>query len=55
MDSKDKGRVELILKYIEDGDLRRWNLPDIRAFNIGMGKWRSRFNCIANPYMYEQV
>ncbi|KAL5174861.1 Heat shock protein, mitochondrial [Glycine soja] len=51
VDSKDKGRVELMLKYIEDGDLRRWSLPGIRAFNIGLSEWRSRFNCISNPYM----
>ncbi|KAL2343876.1 hypothetical protein Fmac_005161 [Flemingia macrophylla] len=55
LDSKDKGRVELILKYIEDGDLRRWSLPGIKAFNIGLGEWRSRFNCISNPYMYKQL
>nr|KYP54529.1 hypothetical protein KK1_000720 [Cajanus cajan] len=55
VDSKDKGRVELILKYIEDGDLRRWNLPGIKAFNIGLSEWRSRFNCISNPYMYKQA
>ncbi|XP_028782112.1 uncharacterized protein LOC114738238 [Neltuma alba] len=54
-DSKVRDRVELVLKYIEDGDLRRWSLPNIRAFNFGMGEWRSRFNCIANPYMYEQL
>ncbi|XP_027346833.1 uncharacterized protein LOC113858388 [Abrus precatorius] len=55
VDSKDKGRVELILKYIEDGDLRRWSLPGIRAFNIGLSEWRSRFNCVSNPYMYKQL
>ncbi|XP_027917491.1 uncharacterized protein LOC114176606 isoform X2 [Vigna unguiculata] len=55
VDSKDKGRVELILNYIEDGDLRRWSLPDIRMFNIGLSEWRSRFSCISNPYMYKQL
>ncbi|KAI4299189.1 hypothetical protein L6164_032670 [Bauhinia variegata] len=55
LDSKDKDRVELILKYIEDGDLCRWSLPDIRAFNIGLGEWRSKFSCISNQYMYEQL
>ncbi|KAG4999464.1 hypothetical protein JHK87_020536 [Glycine soja] len=55
VDSIDKGRVELMLKYIEDGDLRRWSLPGIRAFNIGLSEWRSRFNCISNPYMYKQL
>ncbi|XP_054776556.1 uncharacterized protein LOC129285038 isoform X1 [Prosopis cineraria] len=55
LDSKAKVRVELVLKYIEDGDLHRWSLPSIRAFNIGLGEWRSKFNCLANPYMYEQL
>ncbi|KAK7363041.1 hypothetical protein VNO77_05170 [Canavalia gladiata] len=54
VDSEDKGRMELILKYIEDGDLHRWSLPGIRAFNVGLSEWRSRFNCISNPYMYKQ-
>lgn len=55
LELEDRGRVEMVLKYIEDGDLRRWSLPDIRAFNIGLGEWRSKLNCFTNPYMYEQV
>ncbi|KAF5448399.1 hypothetical protein F2P56_028940 [Juglans regia] len=55
LDPKDQDRVEIILKLIEDGDLRRWSLADIRAFNIGLREWRSRLNCITNPYVYEQL
>lgn len=55
LEPEDRDRVEMVLKYIEDGDLRRWSLPDIRAFNIGLGEWRSKLNCVTNPYMYEQV
>ncbi|GAV91366.1 hypothetical protein CFOL_v3_34762 [Cephalotus follicularis] len=55
LDPEDQGRVEMILKYIEDADLRRWSFPDIRAFAIGLGEWRSKLNCITNPYMYEQL
>ncbi|XP_010491594.1 PREDICTED: uncharacterized protein LOC104769146 [Camelina sativa] len=51
----DKARIELVLDYIEDIDLRRWRLPDIRAFSFGLKDWRSRLNCITNPYMYEQL
>ncbi|XP_060192635.1 uncharacterized protein LOC132622117 [Lycium barbarum] len=36
-------RVENVLKYIEDGDIHRWSLLDIRELN-----------CITNPHMYEQ-
>ncbi|KAL9329214.1 hypothetical protein ACSQ67_004217 [Phaseolus vulgaris] len=53
VDSKDKGRVEQILKYIEDGDLRRWSLPDIRIFNVGLSEWRSSAEgLIAKGYSY---
>ncbi|KAG2704914.1 hypothetical protein I3760_05G028400 [Carya illinoinensis] len=55
LDPKDQDRMEIILKFIEDGDLRRWSLADIRAFNIGLREWRSRLNCITNPYVYEQL
>ncbi|KAL4615010.1 hypothetical protein ACB092_07G093400 [Castanea dentata] len=55
LDPKDRDRVEMVLKYIADSDLRRWSLPDIRAFNIGIDQWRSKLNCITNPYMYEQL
>lgn len=55
LEPDDRDRVEMVLKYIEDGDLRRWSLPDIKAFNIGIGEWRSKLNCVTNPYMYEQV
>lgn len=48
-------QVKNVLKYIENGDLRRWSLPDITAFGIGISQWRSKLNCITNPHMYEQV
>jgi hypothetical protein len=53
--AEDQDRVEMVLKYIEDMDLRRWSLPDIRAFNVGIGEWRSKFNYVTNPYMFEEV
>ncbi|KAM1759971.1 hypothetical protein ACFX12_002896 [Malus domestica] len=55
LEPEDRDRVEMVLKYIEDGDLRRWSLPDIKAFSIGLGEWRSKLNCVTNPYMYEQL
>ncbi|XP_021717224.1 uncharacterized protein LOC110685070 isoform X2 [Chenopodium quinoa] len=45
----------LLLNYLEDGDLRQWRLPDVRAFNIGISEWRSKLNCITNPHMYDQL
>ncbi|KAB1206717.1 hypothetical protein CJ030_MR7G013536 [Morella rubra] len=55
LDPKDRDRLEIILKYLEDGDLRRWRLAHVRALNIGLSEWRSRLNCIINPYMFEQL
>ncbi|XP_028109961.1 uncharacterized protein LOC114308549 [Camellia sinensis] len=55
LNPKDRDRMELVLKYIEDADLRRWILPNIKDFNIGLGEWRSMLNCITNPHMYEQL
>lgn len=55
LNHEDKERVEMILKYIEAGDLQQWNFPNIKAFNIGLREWRSNLNCITNPLMYQQV
>lgn len=55
LDDEDRTRVESVLDYIEDIDLRRWRLPDIKAFSFGLMEWRSKVNCITNPYMYEQL
>lgn len=52
---EEKDRVETVLTYVEDIDLRRWNLPDIKAFSIGVKQWNSNINCITNPYMYKQL
>ncbi|CAL5358217.1 unnamed protein product [Camellia sinensis] len=54
LNPKDRDRVELVLKYVEDADLCRWIFPNIKAFNIGLGEWHSMLNCITNPHMYEQ-
>lgn len=55
LDPRDRDCVETVLKYIKDGDLRRWKLPDTRAFNVGLSEWRSKLNCLTNPDMYQQV
>ncbi|XP_024031742.1 uncharacterized protein LOC21397918 [Morus notabilis] len=52
---EERDRVELLLKYIEDVDLRRQSLPDIWAFAIGIDEWRLKLNCLTNPYMFEQL
>ncbi|KAL5705505.1 hypothetical protein ACHQM5_023803 [Ranunculus cassubicifolius] len=52
---EDKERVEMLLRYVEDGDLRRWSLPDIKEFNIGLHELRSQLNCITNSHMFDQL
>ncbi|KAK1569212.1 hypothetical protein Q3G72_033862 [Acer saccharum] len=44
----------MVLKYIEDADLRQWSLPNTNAFRVGLKERCSKLNCITNPYMYEQ-
>ncbi|PIA51923.1 hypothetical protein AQUCO_01000057v1, partial [Aquilegia coerulea] len=51
----DKDRLETVLKYIEDGDLRKWKLPDIKSFNVALSEMRSQLNCITNPYLFDQL
>ncbi|KAI3445814.1 hypothetical protein Pfo_002479 [Paulownia fortunei] len=55
LNHEDRERVEIILKYIDHGDLRQYSLPDIKAINIGLREWRSKLNCITNPHMYQQL
>lgn len=55
LNPKQRDHLELVLKYIEDADLRQWSLPNIKAFNLALGEWRSMLNCMTNPHMYEQV
>ncbi|XP_058217160.1 uncharacterized protein LOC131328050 isoform X1 [Rhododendron vialii] len=55
LNPKQRDRLELVLKYIEDADLRQWSLPNIKAFNLALGEWRSMLNCMTNPHMYEQL
>ncbi|KAI3853593.1 hypothetical protein MKW98_025110 [Papaver atlanticum] len=53
--SEDRDRIQTLLKYIEDGELNRWSLPDTKAFNISLKEERRKLNCITNPYMFDQL
>ncbi|EEF44089.1 uncharacterized protein LOC8279198 isoform X2 [Ricinus communis] len=55
LNPEDQDRVEMVLKYVEDVDIRRWSLPDIRAFSVGLSEWRSKLNCITNPFIFEEL
>uniref|UniRef100_A0A1D1Y9Y4 N utilization substance protein B n=1 Tax=Anthurium amnicola TaxID=1678845 RepID=A0A1D1Y9Y4_9ARAE len=55
LSQEDEHRIETILKYVEDADLRRWDLSDTKAFNIGLREERVKLNCVTNPYVFEQL
>lgn len=52
---EDGGRIATVLRYIEDVDLRRWELPDIEAFNIGLRDERAKLNSVTNPHVFKQL
>ncbi|MCL7034365.1 hypothetical protein MKW94_024299, partial [Papaver nudicaule] len=53
--NEDRDRIENMLKFVEDSELQKWNLPDIKAFNIGLEEERRKLNLITNPYMFDQL
>lgn len=55
LNSECEQRLKGLLNYIEDGDLRRWILPDIKAFSIGLKQELAKLNCVTNPSVFEQV
>ena len=55
LEGEDGDRVANVLRYIEDVDLRRFELPDIEAFKVGIREEMARLNCVTNPLLFEQV
>ncbi|KAK8951031.1 hypothetical protein KSP39_PZI004597 [Platanthera zijinensis] len=52
---KDHFRVEKMVRYIEDVDLRRWELASIKEFEIGIKGVRAKLNTLTNPYIFKQL
>ncbi|KAJ8760956.1 hypothetical protein K2173_021994 [Erythroxylum novogranatense] len=44
LDLKNSDNVEMVL-----------NLPDIKAFNVGLNEKRTMVNCITNPHFYKEL
>ncbi|KAK9811824.1 hypothetical protein WJX72_010879 [[Myrmecia] bisecta] len=44
-----------LFKYIEDGDLWRWQLPDSKAFYAGMADMDLEYNAGCNPGIFDQL
>ncbi|KQJ89289.1 hypothetical protein BRADI_4g24690v3 [Brachypodium distachyon] len=52
---EDGERVLNVLKYVEDADLRRWQLPNTREFHMALRDERAKLNCVTNPHVFEQL
>ncbi|XP_043716315.1 uncharacterized protein LOC122664528 isoform X2 [Telopea speciosissima] len=48
-------KVNRLFKYIEDGDLWRWELPDSKAFSSGLKDLNIEFSVRSNPALFEQL
>lgn len=48
-------RVGSLFKYIEDGDLWRWRLPNSKAFSSGLKDLGIEFDVRLNPSLFQQV
>ncbi|TVU26716.1 hypothetical protein EJB05_29275, partial [Eragrostis curvula] len=55
LEQEDQERVSNILEYIEDADLRRWQLPNTKEFQIVLRDERAKLNCVTNPHVFEQL
>ncbi|TVU26711.1 hypothetical protein EJB05_29270, partial [Eragrostis curvula] len=55
LDQEDQERVSNILEYVEDADLRRWQLPNTKEFQTALRDERTKLNCVTNPHVYEQL
>ncbi|XP_077246979.1 DHHA1 domain protein [Tasmannia lanceolata] len=48
-------RVDVLFKYIEDGDLWRWALPYSKSFSSGLKDLNIEYNIKLNPALFEQL
>ncbi|XP_039125006.1 uncharacterized protein LOC120261258 [Dioscorea cayenensis subsp. rotundata] len=55
MAENERDRVADVVKYIENMDLLRLDLPDVKAFSIGIKGMRAKLNSIINPNVFEQL
>ncbi|KAJ1274460.1 hypothetical protein BS78_05G063300 [Paspalum vaginatum] len=55
LDQEDVERVSNVLEYIEDADLRRWQLPNTKELQTALRDERAKLNCVTNPHVFEQL
>ncbi|XP_020583158.1 uncharacterized protein LOC110026530 isoform X2 [Phalaenopsis equestris] len=52
---EEQARVEKMISYMEDADLRRWELAGIKEFGIGIRETRTKLNTLTNPHVFKQL
>ncbi|XP_044980683.1 uncharacterized protein LOC123447992 [Hordeum vulgare subsp. vulgare] len=55
LSQEDEERVSNVVKYVEDADLRQWQLPGSRSFHTALRDERAKLNCVSNPQVFEQL
>ena len=55
LDQEDEERVSNVLEYIEDADLRRYQLPNTKEFQTALRDERAKLNCVTYPHVFGQV
>ncbi|XP_066336733.1 uncharacterized protein [Miscanthus floridulus] len=55
LDQEDEERVSNVLEYIEDADLRRYQLPNTKEFQTALRDERAKLNCVTNPHVFGQA
>ncbi|PKA60050.1 hypothetical protein AXF42_Ash009734 [Apostasia shenzhenica] len=48
-------KVHMLFKFIEDGDLWRWELPHSKAFSSGLKDLNIEYNINVNPFLFDQL
>ncbi|CAL4995300.1 unnamed protein product [Urochloa decumbens] len=54
-DQEHEEQISNVLEYIEDADLRRWQLPNTKEFQTALRDERAKLNCVTNPHVFEQA
>eukprot|EP00276_Gloeochaete_wittrockiana_P002079 CAMPEP_0184674296 /NCGR_PEP_ID=MMETSP0308-20130426/87161_1 /TAXON_ID=38269 /ORGANISM="Gloeochaete witrockiana, Strain SAG 46.84" /LENGTH=255 /DNA_ID=CAMNT_0027121885 /DNA_START=315 /DNA_END=1082 /DNA_ORIENTATION=- len=54
-DSVEAEKVGRMFKYIEDGDLWKWQIPDSKAFSSGFADLGLEFDYTKNPSIFETL
>ncbi|CAD6254643.1 unnamed protein product [Miscanthus lutarioriparius] len=55
LDQEDAEGVSNVLEYIEDADLRWYQLPNTKEFQIALRDERAKLNCVTNPHVFGQL